>query len=36
MGQRLRDVIDLDIGNGTEQVSELVIARALLGREFAP
>ena len=31
MGQRLRDVIGLEIGDGTEQVSPLVIARALLG-----
>ena len=32
----LRDVIGLEIGDGTEQVSKLVISRALLGREFAP
>lgn len=36
VGQRLRDVIGLEIGDGTEQVSKLVIARGLLGREFAP
>lgn len=36
VGQRLRDVIGLEIGDGTEQVSKLVIARDLLGREFAP
>ncbi|MHB8334977.1 MAG: acyl-CoA dehydrogenase family protein [Acidimicrobiales bacterium] len=36
MGQRLRDVIGLEIGDGTEQVSKLIIARALLGREYAP
>lgn len=36
LGQRLRDVIGLEIGDGTEQVSKLVIARDLLGREFAP
>ncbi|KAJ4734538.1 Acyl-CoA dehydrogenase [Rhynchospora pubera] len=36
VGQRLRDVIGLEIGDGTAQVSKLVIARNLLGREFAP
>lgn len=36
VGQRLRDVIGLEIGDGTAQVSKLVIARTLLGREFAP
>jgi cyclohexanecarboxyl-CoA dehydrogenase len=36
VGQRLRDVIGLEIGDGTAQVSKLVIARHLLGREFAP
>jgi cyclohexanecarboxyl-CoA dehydrogenase len=36
VGQRLRDVIGLEIGDGTAQVSSLVIARHLLGREFAP
>lgn len=36
LGQRLRDVIGLEIGDGTAQVSKLVISRALLGREFAP
>lgn len=36
IGQRLRDVIGLEIGDGTAQVSKLVIARSLLGREFAP
>lgn len=36
MGQRLRDVIGLEIGDGTEQVSKLIIARALLGRSYAP
>lgn len=36
LGQRLRDVIGLEIGDGTAQVSKLVIARNLLGREFAP
>ena len=36
IGQRLRDVIGLEIGDGTAQVSKLVISRHLLGREFAP
>jgi cyclohexanecarboxyl-CoA dehydrogenase len=36
VGQRLRDVIGLEIGDGTAQVSKLVISRGLLGRAFAP
>lgn len=36
LGQRLRDVIGLEIGDGTAQASKLVIARHLLGREYAP
>ena len=36
VGQRLRDVIGLEIGDGTAQVAKLVISRGLLGREFAP
>ncbi|MFJ9367127.1 acyl-CoA dehydrogenase family protein [Nocardia sp. NPDC101769] len=36
IGQRLRDVIGLEIGDGTAQASKLVIARNLLGRAFAP
>jgi cyclohexanecarboxyl-CoA dehydrogenase len=36
LGQRLRDVIGLEIGDGTAQVSKLVIARSLLGRAYAP
>ena len=36
VGQRLRDVIGLEIGDGTAQVSKLVISRNLLGREYAP
>jgi cyclohexanecarboxyl-CoA dehydrogenase len=34
--QRLRDVIGLEIGDGTAQVSKIVIARELLGRDFLP
>jgi cyclohexanecarboxyl-CoA dehydrogenase len=36
VGQRLRDVIGLEIGDGTAQVSQLVISRTLLGRAYAP
>lgn len=36
VGQRLRDVIGLEIGDGTAQVSKLVISRQLLGRDYAP
>jgi len=36
IGQRLRDVIGLEIGDGTAQASKLVIARRLLGRDAAP
>jgi cyclohexanecarboxyl-CoA dehydrogenase len=36
LGQRLRDVIGLEIGDGTAQASRLVIARDLLGRAYAP
>lgn len=36
VGQRLRDVIGLEIGDGTAQASKLVISRGLLGREYAP
>jgi cyclohexanecarboxyl-CoA dehydrogenase len=35
-GQRLRDVIGLEIGDGTAQIAKLVVARRLLGRAFAP
>jgi cyclohexanecarboxyl-CoA dehydrogenase len=34
--QRLRDVIGLEIGDGTGQVSKIVIVRELFGREFLP
>jgi cyclohexanecarboxyl-CoA dehydrogenase len=36
LGQRLRDVMGLEIGDGTAQVAKLVVARLLLGREYAP
>lgn len=34
--QRLRDVIGLEIGDGTAQVSKIVVARELFGREYLP
>jgi cyclohexanecarboxyl-CoA dehydrogenase len=34
--QRLRDVLGWQIGDGTPQIQKLLIARHLLGREFAP
>jgi cyclohexanecarboxyl-CoA dehydrogenase len=36
LGQRLRDVIGLEIGDGTAQISALIVARHLLGRKYAP
>ena len=35
-GQRMRDIIGLEIGDGTAQIAKLVVARQLLGREYAP
>lgn len=35
-GQRLRDVIGLEIGDGTAQIAKLVVARQLLGKQYAP
>jgi hypothetical protein len=32
----LRDVIGLEIGGGTAQVNQMVIARELIGKEFRP
>jgi len=34
--QRMRDVLGLQIGDGTAQIMKLIIARQRLGREFAP
>ncbi|MFN8559506.1 MAG: acyl-CoA dehydrogenase family protein [Dehalococcoidia bacterium] len=34
--QRLRDVIGLEIGDGTAQVQKIIVARELMGREFLP
>jgi cyclohexanecarboxyl-CoA dehydrogenase len=36
MEQRLRDVMGLEIGDGTAQIQKIVIARELFGREFVP
>ena len=35
-GQRMRDIMGMEIGDGTAQVSKLVVARQLLGRDAAP
>ncbi len=34
--QRLRDVLAIEIADGTSQVSKLVVQRELMGREFLP
>ena len=34
--QRLRDVLGLQIGDGTAQITKLIISRQKLGRELAP
>lgn len=34
--QRLRDVLGLQIGDGTAQIMKLIISRQAVGREFAP
>jgi cyclohexanecarboxyl-CoA dehydrogenase len=34
--QRLRDVIGLEIGDGTAEVMKLIVARELMGREHVP
>lgn len=36
LAQRLRDIIGLEIGDGTAQIAKLVVARRLLGRAAAP
>jgi cyclohexanecarboxyl-CoA dehydrogenase len=36
LGQRMRDIMGLEIGDGTAQITKLVVARALLGRDAAP
>jgi cyclohexanecarboxyl-CoA dehydrogenase len=32
----MRDLIGLEIGDGTAQIAKLVLARELLGRAYAP
>ena len=34
--QRLRDVMGLQIGDGTAQIQKIIIARELMGREYLP
>jgi cyclohexanecarboxyl-CoA dehydrogenase len=34
--QRLRDVMGMEIGDGTAQIQKLVVARGLFGKEFRP
>ena len=36
LGQRLRDVLGLPIGDGTAQIMKLIIARQRVGRAFVP
>ena len=35
-GQRMRDVIGLEIGDGTAQIMKIIVARELMGRETLP
>jgi cyclohexanecarboxyl-CoA dehydrogenase len=36
VGQRLRDVIGLEIGDGTAEVMKIVIGREIIGKQFRP
>ena len=36
LAQRLRDLIGTQLADGTANATKLVVARELLGREFAP
>lgn len=36
LAQRVRDLIGLELGDGTANIAKLVVARELLGRNFAP
>lgn len=36
VAQRLRDVIGLEIGDGTAEIAKAVVAREMFGREFRP
>ena len=36
MEQRLRDIMAVEIADGTAQVQKIIIARELFGREFVP
>ena len=35
-GQRMRDAMGFEIADGTAQIAKLVLARELMGRQFAP
>lgn len=34
--QRMRDVLAVEIADGTAQIQKIIIARELFGREFVP
>jgi cyclohexanecarboxyl-CoA dehydrogenase len=34
--QRLRDVLTVEIADGTAQIQKIIIARELFGRQFIP
>ena len=34
--QRLRDVIGMEMGDGTAQIMKIIISREIIGREFLP
>jgi cyclohexanecarboxyl-CoA dehydrogenase len=36
LGQRLRDVLGWEIGDGTSQISKLIVSREIFGREYLP
>jgi cyclohexanecarboxyl-CoA dehydrogenase len=36
LAQRVRDIIGMELGDGTANIAKLVVARELLGRDFAP
>jgi cyclohexanecarboxyl-CoA dehydrogenase len=36
LGQRMRDIMGLEMGDGTAQVTKMVVARQILGRDSAP
>jgi cyclohexanecarboxyl-CoA dehydrogenase len=36
MEQRLRDIMAVEIADGTAQIQKIIIARELFGRDFVP